>query len=325
MSLPMFKSPGAVAFLDDDPDFLEMMALVVPQTMPISLYLRPKDCIAQLREEQTRREADNWRQQEIVDRWRKYCAPLIPQILRYWENESLRYGLVQVCVIDYSMPAMNGLHALQALGDWPGMRVLLTGQADEQIAVDAFNDGLIQQFIPKQAPDMARRLLASVARLQGAASSRSTHVWRSTLTPRQNALLNYPSVAGDLKRWVDRHWVEYVVLGAPFGILGRDATGQAGWLQLEPASNLDELAELAEASVSAYGALEDIRHGRQLVDIELRQALGRSHAPEMRESFPIGSDEPLLGALFPIDRIHSNEASSFQRFLERQPARQIKR
>ncbi|MEO8248043.1 MAG: response regulator [Burkholderiales bacterium] len=325
MNLPVLRSPGAIAFLDDDPDFLEMMALVVPGDLPISLFIRPTEWVAHLREQQTRREADNWRQQEIVDRWRKYRSPMIPQILRYWENETSRYGLVQVCVVDFSMPAMDGLQALRTLGDWPGMRVLLTGQADEQIAVDAFNDGLIQQFIAKQASDMTRRLIAALGRLQGMAGARSMHVWRSTLTPRQNALLNYQSIALELKALVDRQsWVEYVVLGSPFGILGRDANGHAGWLQLEPAGGLEELAELAEASVTSHGALEDIREGRQLINIELRQALGDSAAPEMREAFSIGNDEPLLGALFPIRPEYCNQSSNYQQFLGRLPARQVR-
>ena len=42
---------------------------------------------------------------------------------------------------------------------WPGSRVLLTGQADEQVAVRAFNRGLIDQFIAKQTPDISRRLI----------------------------------------------------------------------------------------------------------------------------------------------------------------------
>ena len=40
------------------------------------------------------------------------------------------------------MPAMNGLQVLGELVNWSGSRVLLTGRADEQIAVSAFNAGL---------------------------------------------------------------------------------------------------------------------------------------------------------------------------------------
>lgn len=323
MTLPLSRSPGAVAFLDDDTDFLEMMGLVMPRSMNVNLFTRSSEVVARLRGQRTLVEADHWQQQEIVDRWRKYCAPMIPQILRYWATESTRYSLVQVLVIDYAMPAMNGLEVLGALGDWPGARILLTGQADEQIAVEAFNRGLIQQFIPKQSPDLAQRLVAAVTRLQGTAASRTAHIWRSTFKPRQSALLGYPSIARDLSELMERRWAEYVIVGAPFGVLGRNASGQTEWLQLEPVSGLDELAELAEGSVTDPAVLDDIRHGRKLIDLELRQMLGRSPPAEAREAFPIGDDEPLLGAIFPIDGGQDAQGSTHKAFLAAQPARRV--
>lgn len=324
MTLSLSCSPGAVSFLDDDADFLEMMGLVMPRGLHIDLFLRPGDCVAHLQGQRMRFEADQWRQQEIVDRWRKYCAPMIPQILRYWAAERARYGLTQVLVIDYAMPAVNGVELLRSLSDWPGARILLTGQADEQIAVDAFNGGLIQQFIPKQSTDLTQRLLAAIRRLQGLVAARTAHVWRSTLKPRQSALLGYTSVARDLSRLMERRrWVEHVIIGAPFGILGRDAGGHAEWLQLEPVSGLDELAELADGSVATPAALDDIRRGRQLVDLELRQMLGQPLPATLRDAFPIGSDEPLLGALFPLGREHGTESSTHEAFLASQPPRRL--
>ncbi len=276
MSLSLFKSPGAVMLLDDDAAFLEMMALVLPPEWPVRLLLRPSECIAQLTRQRTLREADQWRQQEMVDRWHKIRMPLLPQILEYWRQSPARYQLTQVAVIDYSMPAMDGLQVLDALQDWPGMRILLTGRADDQLAVDAFNQGLIQHFVPKQASDMIQRLLGAVRRLQTAADPRGAQIWRSTLSARQYALVNMPSVARALERWSEARWVEHAVIGKPFGMLGRDAAGRAGWLQLEAHNDLDELADSMDASDLDANAVEDVRRGRQLVDLELRHAFGQS-------------------------------------------------
>ncbi|QJW85133.1 response regulator [Ramlibacter terrae] len=88
-----------------------------------------------------------------------------PADLGYWSKYTERYALSRVCVVDFSMPGMDGLQALAELGDWPGSRVLLTGQADEQVAVRAFNRGLIDQFIPKQTQDISRRLIEAVEKL----------------------------------------------------------------------------------------------------------------------------------------------------------------
>ena len=322
MSFSLYRSPGTIVFLDDDPDYLDMLALVMPEDWHVRLFRRQQTCINQLQQEPPLWEADAWTQQEIVENARTGGAPLISQILHYWGEHSRRYALTQVCVVDYSMPGMDGLQALSELVDWPGLRVLLTGQADEQIAVDAFNRGLIEQFIAKQTPDISRRLIETLGRLQATASGRHSQIWRSTLTQSQNALLRVPSIARDLAEFVADRWVEYVVIGRPFGILGRDANGRVGWLQLEPVSGLGELAEFAGAAGVNAQSVAEIQKGKKLAALELGVALGRTDPPEVNPALPIGQEESLLGALFAVGIEHSPHASTcYHRWLAAQPKR----
>ena len=69
------------------------------------------------------------------------------------------------------------------------------------------------------------------------------------------------------------------MIGEPFGVLGMDAAGHVSWLQLETAEGLKALAELAELEGVPPSGLDDIRQGRKLADLELRQALGRIGRP----------------------------------------------
>ncbi len=328
MSLPLFHCPGSFSFLDDDPDYLQMLALILPDHWNVRLHTHVDDCLGLLQQESAVWEDDAWTQQQIVDRWRQGATPLLPQVLAYWAGPArVRYGLTHACIVDYSMPQMNGLDALAALSDWPGLRVLLTGQADEEIAVDAFNRALIDQFLPKQDVDVAARLLGVLRHMPSNANTRASQIWRGTLTPVQNAQLRVPSTARALQQLLEQHgFVEHVVLGDPFGILGRSAAGAVGWLQLEPMFGLEELEQLAQSAGMGPAALSDIRHGRKLVDLELGQALGRGTAPRMQPAFAIGHDASLLGALFPLDAAHAPPAdSSYGAWLARQPERQVKR
>lgn len=323
MSFALFQRPGTVVFLDDDPDYLEMLALVLPRQWHLKLFLRPQDCINYLQQEPPFWEADAWNQQQLVEHWRE-GKPLIPQLLGYWSKYTERYALTRVCVVDYSMPAMDGLQALGELVDWPGSRVLLTGQADEQVAVNAFNRGLIDQFIAKQTPDISHRLIDAVEHLMAAPNPRHSQIWRATLTPQQNALLRVPSIGRDLTDFVNKRWVEHVVIGDPFGVLGMDANGQVSWLQLEPVSGLEDLAVLAEAEGLGTAAAADIRNGRKLVDLELRQALAHGAPPELNPAFIIGREENLLGALFTVPpALCPDTANSFGRWLARQEHRNV--
>lgn len=323
MSFPLFHRPGTIVFLDDDPDYLEMLALVLPRHWHVKLFMRPAECISYLQKEPPFWEADAWNQQQLITEWREGKA-LIPQILAYWSKYTERYALTRVCVVDYSMPGMDGLQALGQLMDWPGARVLLTGQADEQVAVRAFNRGLIDQFIAKQTPDISRRLIDAVQQLLATPNARHEQTWRVTLSPEQNALLRSAAATRDLNAFAAKHWIEYVVIGQPFGVLGMDSAGRVGWLQLETRDGLKSLAELAEIEGVAPLALDEIRTGRKLADLELRQALGRDGAPQLTAAFPIGQDDALIGALFAIDPPHSPDVvNSYASWLGRQEHRVV--
>ena len=325
MSFLLHRRPGSVVFLDDDPDYLEMLAEVMPPDWHVRLFLSPVNCIAQLMQEPARWEADGWRQQEIVNRWQS-GTPLIPQILQYWrEDQTARFALTRVCVVDYAMPAMSGLQVLGELTGWPGARVLLTGRIEEQLAVSAFNRGLIERFVPKQSPDIRLRLTGAIEELLKQPDAGYQQTWRSTLSRDQHALLCDPAIARELDALVQREgWIEYVVIGAPFGILALDQQGGVTWLQLEPAQNLPELAEMAESEGWNQDTVKEVRAGKKLLDLELQLALGAERKPQPQPAFSIhGNTGTVHAALFGLDEAMTpGPAHSHERFLaDREPRR----
>lgn len=297
MPFPLHHRPGGVLFLDDDADYLEMVGRVMPQQWYVRLLLRPVECIELLLGERPLRESDAWRQQEIVNRWRE-GASLIAGILRYWHDDgSARFALTQVCVVDYAMPAMSGLRVLSELTDWTGSRVLLTGRVEEQLAVSAFNRGLIERFIPKQSASIGTTLTQTIQELFDLADSRHEQIWRTSLSREQSELLRLPQVQRELADLAKKQaWVEHIVIGVPFGVLALDRVGQVSWLQLEPEANLPDLAEMAESQGWDAATVGDIRRGQQLVDLELRHAFGGGYRAESRPAFSLGGEASRLRA-----------------------------
>lgn len=326
MSFALYRRPGSLVFLDDDRDYLEMLGEVMPQDWHLRLFLRPVACIDLLQQDTQSRETDAWRQQEIVNRWRE-GASLIPQVLQYWrEDGTARFALTQVAVVDYAMPAMSGLEVLRELTHWPGSRILLTGRADEQLAISAFNRGLIHQFIPKQAPGIRLRLTTAIEGLRHHPDARHQQIWRATLSPAQHALLGDMLVCDALENLMARHgWIEHVVIGDPFGMLALDALGGVSWLQLEPAENLHELAEMAFSQGWDASTVQDIRSGQRLIDLELQLALGAGQPPQTREAFALGGNAAgLHAALFTVSEPFSpGLANSYERFLAAQGERRL--
>lgn len=297
MRFPIYCRPGGIVFLDDDPDFLQMVAEVMPNSWHVRLFQRPVKCAEVLDQEHPVWEADTRSQQEIINRWRN-GAPLIPQILKYWrEDGTTRFSLTQVCVVDYTMPAKNGLQFLEDIESWKGSRILLTGRADEQIAVGAFNSGLIEKYIPKQTPELRLRLVEDIHGMLQRSAERHQQTWLPTLSQSQQSLIGDPLIAKRLGELANMQgWVEHVVIGAPFGVLSLDFEGTIRWLQLESAENLHELAEIAESQGWDDETVQDIKAGEMLIDLELRQALGDGRTPQPREAFPIAGEKSVLYA-----------------------------
>ncbi len=270
----------------------------MPHEWFVRLLLRPVECIELLLEESAARESDYWKQQEIIKRWHE-GGHLIAEILNYWrEDPGTRYAFTRVCVVDYAMPAMSGLQVLSELSSWTGSRVLLTGRVEEQLAVSAFNRGLIERFVPKQSPDIRARLSVTIQELLDMPESRLEQVWRATLGREQYDLLSDPAVSKSLAGIaIQESWVEHFVIGAPFGVVALDKNGDVSWLQLEPESKLPELAEIAESQGWSSDAVSDIRAGRKLIDLELRVQIGASHQPQAMPATVIGSGG-LLASLF---------------------------
>jgi len=303
MSFHLFRRPGSIFLLDDDPDYLDLMALLLPPERHVRLFLRPHGCLQHMREEQKDWAADCYRQETVVDLWRQ-GRPLIPQMLRYWARHPQRYGLTHVGVSDHMMPGLSGLEVFgQLRAGWPGARVLLTGQADERVAVDAFNHGLIDQYIAKQSAEMASLLARSLERLADHCHDRHDAIWRGTLRPQQMALLRQGGAGRALKTLMDREWVEYVVCGDPFGVLGLDAEGHASWLQLQAREALPKrVQDLAKAPESGLpgdyrGLLEQ---GDVLVAPEVHQSLGLDGPGPFQQAFTLDEGGQLLAALFPL-------------------------
>ena len=245
-------------------------------------------------------------------------------MLRYWAVSASRYELAQICVVDYAMPGTDGLRVLNTLLDWPGSRVLLTGQADEQIAIQAFNNGLIDQFVPKQTTDITRHLLGVLRKLSQTPHPRLNTLWRAALRPAQQSMLQIPSVAQALRAYTEQHWVEYVVLGEPFGLVGLDSMGNCHWLQLEPTASLPDLAELAGSAGLGFDAVRAVQAGQRLAAVELHQQMGLRGPVRTAQAFPVGDDGVLSGALFSLDRADLPQPIyAYRHFLEAQGGREV--
>ncbi len=315
---PLFKRPSRLVFLDDDTFFLQILKVALPPDWRADLFMDSNACLVSLKKNGVALLHDARQQKLLLD---KSNGPLqagqnfsqhnvITALVNYWHQNPARYDLVHLAIFDYAMPGVNGLDAFERLGNWPGRRVLLTGQADESMAVQAFNQNLIHQFIQKQGGDLRDSLLFQLPHLLAQPLPAHQFLWLESLTFDQRQWLSEPSVVQALNGWISQNdWVEYAVTSAPFGLLGVNAKGVISWLQLAFVSELEQGANLASQRGLDSKSVTKVQNGLALVNTVLCAALGLTKPITTSGAFKLGHNsfqveqhghpaDELLGALW---------------------------
>ncbi|MDR3151661.1 MAG: hypothetical protein LBT67_02285 [Holosporaceae bacterium] len=73
-----------------------------------------------------------------------------------------RFSIISTIVADYCMPGITGIELCDKINDKNIQRILLTGIADEKIAINAFNEGVICKFVKKGDPGFEEKVRDSI-------------------------------------------------------------------------------------------------------------------------------------------------------------------
>ncbi|HEX7035749.1 MAG TPA: response regulator [Pseudomonadales bacterium] len=249
--------PTTVVMVDDNEAFLQSLALELPSTLAFRGFTHPEEALAFLNKPTTL--------PPLVDRCftidRRDDHALIRLDLGLIEQEIKhleRFQRVSVVLIDYAMPFVDGLEFCERLRDPYARRAMLTGVADEKLAVEAFNAGLIHRYMPKQRATAVEAVIAFIAELERDYFNQSMARLRTALAIDPPGFLVDPEVAVHMQRLVHEEQVtEYYLVTDPPGFLLLRSNGSGLRLVL-----LDEAAHRQQIElVRRFDAPPEIRRG----------------------------------------------------------------
>lgn len=165
--------------------------------------------------------------------------------LHHLLNDPTRIDDISVIIVDYNMPNINGLELCKLLEKHPAKKILLTGEADNETAVNAFNNNLIDRFIRKDSRSLVEDILRCV-------DSLTYEYYRAKTLPIYNHLeakalspLSDPLFATFFNTWVHKNSIkEYTLIDKNGSFKLRNHHGEYSFLIIHTDHSLDTYIQL---------------------------------------------------------------------------------
>ncbi|MBN1684100.1 MAG: hypothetical protein JW855_01495 [Gammaproteobacteria bacterium] len=261
--------PTTALFIDDRKNFLENLTLNLSETLSYRTFTDPNAAIQFLNESS---QADqlfkkwllNLEEQELIEIDEPHAHSLvdldISAIYKILYSPE-RFREVTVAVVDYAMPKMNGLDFCRALTSTPIKKLMMTGEASDHLAIDAFNERIIDKFIRKQSPTFYDDLHTAIEELQKHYFKDISRSVIEHLAISPDCWLLEPDFSNLFSRLVQENQiVEYYLIDQSGSFLMLDAKGKPYWLIVKSDRILKgfiHIAEDNEAPTSVQNVLKN--------------------------------------------------------------------
>uniref|UniRef100_S0DET0 Putative signal transduction response regulator n=1 Tax=termite gut metagenome TaxID=433724 RepID=S0DET0_9ZZZZ len=262
-----FYFPTTVTFVDDSPTFLSNLCLQLDPSLAFRFFSSPGEALEFVNSRPRPGPSDEpifapFRDRTDEDVAQQVIALSVNTVRKQVHNAH-RFRATSVVVVDYDMPGMNGLEFCRRMTDPSVRKIMLTGKADEHIAVQSFNEGIIHRFIRKQDALAFPALNRAVRDLQNAYFDDVCQSILDTLAVSEYAFLRDEALAtrvADLSSslGIVEHYLSY----CPGGLLMLDSAGKSYLLIVHTAETLRGLREIAVEQDAPAGFLNalDSRH-----------------------------------------------------------------
>lgn len=283
-----FFFPTKTCFIDDDLDFMKGLEYRFRSHFPLIIRSDPENAVLEIRtREAWLREAqlldfevvDHDEHLRKEDRWIKFKMSSMKKLFVF----PSRFETISIAVVDYDMPQMNGLEVFEALVGSFTKRVLLTGKAGQDLAIEAFNNGLIDAFLVKQDPDISKKLIEHVRLLQRRyvqSVAASAAIFPSLEEVR---FLRDEAIAAVFqKTFAELNGSEYHISLLPPGFVISDGQGNTSQFLVYDSELRRAHLEVAEANNAPSGLLK-LLHGERMIPFFPSE--GGYYDPEFEENW----------------------------------------
>lgn len=186
--LPLLYFPTKTVILDDEQSFLEHLEVWLDGDIgETQFFTNPTTALQFIQQHGiSSLNGEDWICQKEDEQESEQCVLSIQiQNLHKKMRDPNRFNQVSTVVVDYQMGGTNGLEWCQKITNPFVQKILLTGVADEQIAIEALNRGWIHQYVRKQDPNMLEKVVSAIKRAKRKCFSQLTTGLHFAITQEQ--------------------------------------------------------------------------------------------------------------------------------------------
>lgn len=246
-----FHHPVKVLFLDDNQAFLNVLSMEFGQKENFIMLTDPDEAMHLINQSREGAVESNL----LKNKNNTDDAPCVNNnSLLDLIYEQSRFDNVAVLVVDYEMPAINGVEFCEKLKGKTIFKILLTAEADKDIAISAFNNGTIDKFILKTNDNLYAELLNSIDELTNRYFNEQSQIPLKISDDSLKSLFNdeqYKKVFHEIKR--NGRAVEYYLVDGVGSFLFLSKNAEPTWLIVSDKRKAHEQAEL----LMGYGFTPD--------------------------------------------------------------------
>lgn len=264
LKISLCHHPTTVVFVDDNQDYLDQLEIGFNDLLPLYTFNNPVAALEFLNKD--------CHEETFIRRCTK-----IPEIgegtydhfvsdvnLKLIQNEVLRperFKEVAVVVVDYSMPGMNGIEFCKQIKNSNILIILLTGEADYELAIREFNNNTIDVFIKKTATNIKEVLYNEIIKLQQQYFINLSNIIINQANPNNLKCLESEEVSKHFyKLCKELDIIEYYILTEAGDFLLVNKQGYVSYLTIKSDEEIRHLYEHAEISGVTNELLNALAH-----------------------------------------------------------------
>lgn len=317
--------PTTIALIDDNKDFINHLLINFNEIVPCLPFVNPLAALEYFKNSYSYSSfaANCIKDYESIEAQHLASAIDIQKIQQEIFRKE-RFSEVVVAVIDYNMPPLNGIEVSKRLKELGILTILLTGEAENELAISALNQGYIDYFVKKTEDNSTDTILEIIQKMEKRYFLKLSSALLSKMPSHVLSCLSDPEVSEVFEAVCEENKIiEFYICNEKGSFLLVNKTGKATYFILASEEDMEKYYEHANDEEAPQEVTETLKNRTKIPFFDSEQALSAPPSEweqYMQPAKKIKGDSTYYYALinnYEPDYLNSQNVLSYKAYLKK--------